>query len=252
MSIVYFTYFTQLFQQSQVTSHLVTLFPYKTLLEQILTAAKGSSSGGNSLGKGNCLFVDIHEEWSCTLQGHSSSCRLLSLHLHNLFLLIGLPLQETNEDLPNKKGTDLKRITHLQVILTTKRTISLITDTIILLTFGILSQSMKTYECDNFHEILWGLHKIFQETNLPCYITLNTWTLILNTLTEIGTPEVTHFQFYFMWNFYHYWREQRAVKSTNSKICRKCDLLAIHLSLQGLKKVLSNSQISINLNLKIG
>ena len=45
--------------------------------------------------------------------------------------------------------------------ITTKRTISLITDTIILLTFGILSQSMKTYECDNFHEILRGLHKLF-------------------------------------------------------------------------------------------
>ena len=117
LSIVYFTYFTQLFQQSQVTSHLVTISLCKTLSEQILTAAKGHSSAGNFVDQQNYIFVDIHDEWSCTLQGHSSSRRLWPLHLHNLFLLIGLPLQEMNEDLSNKRDTDLDGIAHLQVIL---------------------------------------------------------------------------------------------------------------------------------------
>ena len=89
----------------------------KTLSEQILTAAKEHSSAGNFVDQQNYIFVDIHDEWSCTLQGHSSSCRLWSLHLHHLFLLIGLPLQEMNEDLSNKRDTDLDGIAHLQVIL---------------------------------------------------------------------------------------------------------------------------------------
>ena len=90
------------FQQCQVTS---IIFSYKTLSEQTLTAAKGHSSDWNSLHKGNCLFLDFHEEWSCTLQGNSSSHKFLVVHLHNLFSLIGLSLQDTNEDLPNKKDT---------------------------------------------------------------------------------------------------------------------------------------------------
>ena len=118
----------------------------------------------------------------------------------------------------------------------TKRTISLITDIVILLTFDICSQSVKTYGPGNFHEILRRLHKLMQETSLPCYSVFNTWTLILNTLTEISTTEFPQFHFYFIGNFWFYWREQSAVKSTNLKICRKCDLSAIHLSLQGLKK----------------
>ena len=120
----------------------------------------------------------------------------------------------------------------------TKRTISLITDTVILLTFDIYSQSVKTYGPGNFHEILRRLHKLMQETSLPCYSMLNTmtWTFILNTLTEISTTEFPQFHFYFIGNFWLYWREQSAVKSTNLKICRKYDLFSIHLSLQGLKK----------------
>ena len=90
------------FQQCQVTS---IIFRYKTLSEQTLTAAKGHSSGWNSLRKGNCLFLDFHEEQSCTLQGNSSSHKFLVVHLHNLFSLIGLSLQDTSEDLPNKKDT---------------------------------------------------------------------------------------------------------------------------------------------------
>ena len=89
------------FQQCQVTS---IIFRNKTLSVQTLTAAKGHSSDWNSLHKGNCLFLDFHEEQSCTLQGNSSSRKFLVVHLHNLFLLIGLSLQDTNEDLPNKKG----------------------------------------------------------------------------------------------------------------------------------------------------
>ena len=89
------------FQQRQVTSFI---FRYKTLSEQTLTSAKGHSSGWNSLCKENCLFLDFHEEQSCTLQGNSSSHKFFVVHLHNLFSLIGLSLQDTNEDLPNKKG----------------------------------------------------------------------------------------------------------------------------------------------------
>ena len=92
------------FQQCQVTS---IVFADQTLTEQTLTTAKGHSSGWNFLHKGNCLFLDFHKERSCPLQGNSSSCKILVVYLHNLFLLIGLSLQDTNEDLPNKKDTDL-------------------------------------------------------------------------------------------------------------------------------------------------
>ena len=91
---------------------------------------------------------------------------------------------------------------------------------IILLTMGILFPKVNSDTPDSFHDNRRWVHKIFQKTHVPYYIILDTWTIIL----KFAPLCILHFQLYFMWKLYNYWRKQRVVKSTNSKICRKCDL----------------------------
>ena len=92
---------------------------------------------------------------------------------------------------------------------------------------GILFPKVNNDTPDSFHDNWRWIHKIFQKTHVPYYIILDTWIIILKSALLC----VTHIQLYFMRKLYNYWKKQNTVKSTNSKLGRKCDLLAILLGL---------------------
>ena len=79
---------TQLFQQSQVTSKLVTIFPYQTVSQSIQIGATGHFSAIFFLDEHqqNCWFVGIQKQWSCPLQGYSCRWMLLAFHVYPLWL----------------------------------------------------------------------------------------------------------------------------------------------------------------------